>query len=146
MRRLLIPLLVVAASAPVASDPVPAGAIQVPGGEVNWSPGPPSMPAGTRVVVLEGDPKAGGMFTQRMQVPAGARIAPHWHPRPERVTVLSGTVAVGFGETVDEARVKRFGPGSFYVNPPQSRHYVLFLEDAVVQITGEGPWELHYVK
>jgi hypothetical protein len=146
MRKLPSLVLAMAVSAAAAADPIPAGAIQVPGGGVNWSPGPPSMPAGTQVAVLEGDPKAQGLFTQRMKVPAGTRIAPHWHPRPERVTVLSGVVAVGFGEVVDEAKVTRFGPGSFYVNPPQSRHYVLFFEDAEVQITGEGPWELQYVK
>ena len=140
----LLAIATIACSA-LAGGALPGGAIQIQGGDVKWRAGPPSMPAGTQVAVLEGDPKAKGLFTQRLKVPAGARIEPHWHPRDERVTVLSGVVAVGFGEVVDESTLTRFGAGSFYVNPAGSRHYVLFPEDAIVQITGEGPWELHYV-
>jgi hypothetical protein len=36
-----------------------------------------------------------------------------------------------------------FGPGSFYVNPARSRHYVWVVEDTEMQLTGMGPWELH---
>lgn len=114
--------------------------------DVRWADAPPALPAGTKVAVLEGTPKKAGTFTMRLKVPAGARIAPHWHPRPERVTVLSGSVLVGFGDTLDEKASKRFPAGSFYVNPPKVHHYVWADEEAVLQITGIGPWEIHYLK
>jgi quercetin dioxygenase-like cupin family protein len=124
---------------------VPERTIQLEPGRLKWSAASPAMPAGTQVAVLEGNPRAAGIFTIRLKVPAGARIAPHWHPRDERVTVLSGTVAVGFGDAVDEKAMARFTGGAFYVNPAQSHHYVVFPEESIVQITGEGPWELHFL-
>jgi hypothetical protein len=123
--------------------PLPEGAIQVPGGTGAWVDGPPSLPAGTEMLVLEGHPAEAGMFTIRLRVSAGTRLQPHWHPREERVTVLSGLVRVGFGERFDEQAMTTFGPGSFYVNPPLSRHFVWVVEDTVMQLTGSGPWELH---
>lgn len=144
MRSVLILLGLALPLAAAAVDPT--GAIQQWPDRIAWSAAPPSMPAGTQMAVLEGDPGAKRWFTVRMKVPAGARLAPHWHPRDERVTVLSGLVAVGFGDVIDEAAVARFGPGSFYVNPANSHHYVLFVEDSVVQLTGVGPWEVHFVE
>ena len=109
---------------------------------VVWKDGPPTLPAGAKIAVLEGDPRAAGMFTMRVRVPAGAALAPHWHPRHERVTILSGAAELGFGSTADRAAVKRYGPGSFYVNPPRTMHYLFFPEETVMQMTGIGPWEL----
>lgn len=123
-----------------------AASIQVPSDSIVWNAAPPSMPAGTNIAILEGDPKKAGLFTIRLRVPAGAAIAPHWHPRPERVTVLSGRVSVGFGETADRTSTTAFDAGSFYVNAPGSRHYLFFDEESVLQLTCEGPWELHFVK
>ena len=109
---------------------------------VVWKDAPPSMPAGTKMAVLEGDPRSGGFFTVRVRVPAGASLAPHWHPRDERVTILSGAAEVGFGSTANPSMTRRYGPGSFYVNPPRTMHYVSFPEETVMQMTGIGPWEI----
>lgn len=92
---------------------------------------------------LEGDSAKAEMFTLRLEVPAGTKIQPHWHPRDERVTVLSGEVLVGFGDVFDETAMNRLGAGSFYINPARSHHYLMFPVESVVQITGMGPWELH---
>lgn len=123
----------------------PAGAIQVPVDQITWRAAGPNLPAGTMAAVLEGDPKKEGLFTMRLRVPAGTKLAPHWHPRDERVTVLEGTVMVGFGDVADEKSGSRFTAGSFYVNPAMSHHYVWFPEQSIIQITAMGPWELHYV-
>lgn len=95
-------------------------------------------------MLLEGDPRKEGLFTLRLKIPAGTRLQPHWHPRDERVTVLSGLVKVGFGDEFEEANMVSFGPGSFYLNPAQSRHYVWFVEETVMQLTNVGPWEVLY--
>lgn len=131
----------------VAADaPLPRGAVQIAPGAVDWQPGSPAMPPGTRMAVLEGNPRAKQWFTLRLKVPAGAVIRPHWHPRDERVTVISGAAGVGFGEQVDPANVTRLGPGSFYVNPANSRHYLIFSEETVLQATGIGPWEVYFLE
>ena len=123
---------------------IPPGTIQVT--HVDWKDAPPTLPKGAKVAVLEGDPKTTGIFTMRIQMPAGARVEPHTHPRAERVTILSGEAQVGFGDTFDLKNMTAFHAGDFYVNPPESHHYVFFAQDTVVQITGEGPWELHPLK
>lgn len=108
-----------------------------------WNDGPPSLPAGSKSAVLEGNPRAEGMFTMRIRVPAGSALGPHWHPRHERVTVLSGAVELGFGSVASAASVVRYGAGSFYVNPPRVMHYLYFPEATEIQLTGHGPWEIH---
>lgn len=116
-----------------------AAAIQVT--SVAWKDAPPTMPPGTKSAVLEGDPKQAGIFTMRLRVPAGATIAPHTHPRPERVTVLSGRITVTLGDTKTT-----FTAGGFYVNPPEVVHSLVIEEESVLQLTCEGPWVLTYVK
>ena len=120
-----------------------AAAIAISPDAIVWKDGPPTLPAGAKTAVLEGDPRAEGMFTMRVKVPAGASLAPHWHPRDERVTVLSGTVELGFGTVADKSATKRYGAGSFYVNPPHTMHFLFFPEETVLQMTGAGPWEIH---
>jgi quercetin dioxygenase-like cupin family protein len=127
-------------------DRLPNGAVQAHAETLRWSTGPRSLPAGTQVAVLEGDPRGSGIFTMRLRVPGGTKIPPHWHPRAERVTVLSGKVGVGFGRRFDEERLRYFAAGDFYLNPPEVAHFVHFARDSVVQITGEGPWEVHYLE
>src|SRR4051794_33883230 len=136
-------LLAVAVALLALAAAPPPGAIQVDAAKLAWKDGPPTMPKGTKAAVLEGDPKQPGMFTMRLRVPAGSKVMPHWHPRPERVTILSGQVKVGFGDAWDDKAMHSFGPGDFYVNPPNSHHFVGFPRTSVIQITGEGPWELH---
>lgn len=131
--------------ATAAAAAPPPGTIQLQPDAIAWAAASPAMPPGTQIAVIEGDPKAQRFFTIRLKVPAGSRLAPHWHPRDERVTVISGAVAVGFGDAIDEAAVTKFGPGGFYVNPANSHHYVLFAEETVVQVTGVGPWEVHFL-
>jgi len=106
-----------------------------------WTDAPPSMPKGTRIAVLEGSPAQPGLFTIRLQVPAGAKLAPHTHPRAERVTVLSGKAVVTI-----EGKTTAFGSGGFYVNPPNVPHSLEFPEETLMQLTCEGPWVLTYVE
>ena len=110
---------------------------------VIWTDAPPTLPKGSKLAVLEGNPRSEGLFTMRVRVPAGSALHPHWHPRHERVTVLSGTVELGFGSVADPRNVTRYGAGSFYVNPPRVMHFAFFTEDTEVQLTGVGPWESH---
>jgi quercetin dioxygenase-like cupin family protein len=112
---------------------------------VTWRDAPPTLPPGSQIAVLEGDPKAPGTFTMRIKLPAGTKIMPHTHPHPERVTVIWGEARVGFGDVYDAKKTKRFPAGSFYVNPPESHHFLYFPRQTVLQMTGEGPWELHYL-
>jgi quercetin dioxygenase-like cupin family protein len=135
---LLIATIVSAQQTP----PKPDAAIGITPEAVVWSDGPPTLPPGSKMAVLEGSPRAEGMFTMRVRIPAGSAIPPHWHPRQERVTVLSGEVDLGFGTVANKDSVARYRAGSFYINPPRVRHYLFFPEATEMQITAVGPWEL----
>lgn len=132
-------------SKPLFSQQVlPQGTIQLRPEEIEWKDGNPNLPPGAKTAVLEGNPKQEGIFTMRVYLPPGAVLKPHTHPREERVTVLEGIVRVAFSETVDWTKGTAFGPGSYYVNPPGAAHLVWTNEGALVQITGIGPWEIHF--
>src|SRR5207247_3052841 len=67
---------------------------------IEWKPGPPSLPAGAKMAVLEGDPTKDGPFVMRLQTPANYHIPPHTHPKTERVTVISGTMFLAMGDNL----------------------------------------------
>src|SRR6187399_3200322 len=72
--------------------------------KLDWKDGPPSLPKGAKIAVLEGDPGKEGPFVFRVKVPDGYRIPPHTHPKMERVTVISGTFKLGMGDKFDQTK------------------------------------------
>src|SRR5678816_3950432 len=63
--------------------------------DLKWKDGPPSLPPGAKVEMLEGDLTKEGPFTLRALLPDGYKIPPHTHPKIEHVTVISGTFYLG---------------------------------------------------
>lgn len=110
-----------------------------------WKDGPPSLPAGAKIAVLEGDPAKDGPFVFRVKVPDGYRIPPHTHPKPERITVISGTFHVGMGELFDAAKGKEMPAGTYGTWPAGMKHFVWVKGETVVQFHGEGPWVINYL-
>ena len=113
--------------------------------EVKWSPGPPSLPKGAEAAVLFGDPSKEGPFVLRLKLPKGYVIPPHSHPKPEILTVLSGTFQIGMGDTADKSKVKPLAAGGFFGFPPGMNHFAYTDEETVVQLNSIGPWGLTYV-
>ena len=113
--------------------------------EIKWASGPPSLPPGAEVAVLYGDPGKDGLFAMRLKLPKGYKIAPHTHPKPQVVTVISGTFRLGMGETADQSKGKPLAAGSFFAMPPGMAHFAFADEDTVVQLNSTGPWALTYV-
>jgi mannose-6-phosphate isomerase-like protein (cupin superfamily) len=120
-------------------------AVVTEGKDLKWGPGPAALPPGAQAVVLVGDPSKPGAFTMRAKVPANYRIAPHHHPADEHVTVISGTAKIGMGEQFDEAKMTTLGPGGYFAMPKGHRHYFSTTEETVIQLNGQGPWEIVYV-
>ena len=71
----------------------------------------PALP-GAKVAVIEGPLNEAVPFTFRIKFPANYKIAPHWHPAIERVTVLAGTIHLGVGDTFDQSKAKALPAGS----------------------------------
>ena len=113
--------------------------------QLSWQDGPPSLPAGARFAVLEGDPAKEGFFAMRLRLPDGYRIPPHWHPVVERVTVVSGTFHLGMGERPDWQSMQELPAGSYATMQPGMRHYARVSGETVLQLATVGPWGIHYV-
>lgn len=113
--------------------------------KIEWGPGHPGFPAGAELAVLDGNPGAKGVFTVRLKVPAGYKIMPHTHPTAELVTVISGSVHVGMGGKFDDGAGDAVATGGFVALPAKMQHFAWFTEDTVIQVHGEGPFEINYV-
>jgi quercetin dioxygenase-like cupin family protein len=113
--------------------------------DVKWANGPASLPHGAKMAVLEGDPTKEGPFVMRLWLPDGYRIPPHTHPKPERLTVISGSFHIGMGEKFDPKGAVAMPAGSFGTWAAGMKHFVWAEGDTVVQLHGIGPWSIEYV-
>src|SRR5687767_11285868 len=113
--------------------------------EHTWKPGPPSLPPGAQMTVLEGDPAKEGPFVFRVKVPDGYTIPPHMHPRAERVSVIQGTFNIAEGKSIAETRdanppAGRVMPaGSFGYWPARMPHVAWVKGETIAQFHGYGP-------
>ena len=100
----------------------------------------PPPPAGAHVTMGASDLKWGGFasrttrrrtrgrrlwrsepgqpYVLRAQLPANYKISPHWHPTTENITVLSGTVALGWATRSMNRRWKVFRQEDLRMHPP----------------------------
>ena len=112
---------------------------------IQWKPGPGSLPPGAKFAVLEGDPGKEGPFTMRLMLPDGMRIQPHWHPKVERITIISGTFNIGMGDKFDAAKTTPMPAGAYGYWAENMRHFVWVKGETVLQLHGIGPWSITYV-
>ena len=155
MKRIALPLLLllavlVAAQTAKKSDrkqaPAAAAKHAFTPDDVQYGPPPPCVPPGAQVAVLEGNPAATtGDYTIRVKAPDGYVIPPHFHPKRENVTVISGTLNVGMGDKIDEGSMKPFAAGSFAYLDPSMHHYVKAQGETVVQVHGQAPLAFTYI-
>lgn len=156
MRRFTVALLAIAgvacAPAPATtSAPAPAAVpapsvtpVTLPPG-VAWAAAPASLPPGARAAVIDGDPTKEGLFTLRLWMPNDYRIPPHTHPAYEHITVISGVLHVGMGNTFTMAGVDELRQGAFKVVAPGMAHFAHAAGETVLQLHGMGPWRITYV-
>ncbi len=110
--------------------------------------GTPSVDMGgtLRLAVIQGDPtKAGRTYTLRLSCTDGLKIAPHWHPTTENVTVVKGAAAVGMGSKWDDAALKDVPLGGFFSAGPQTRHFAQCKGDTILQVHGIAPFVVNFV-
>ena len=65
--------------------------------QLKWGDAPPALERGAQAAVLSGDPGSPGPFVLRLKFPAGYKVATHWHPTDEHVTVIEGRCQSGHG-------------------------------------------------
>ena len=110
--------------------------------------GTPSVDMGgtLKIAILQGDPMTPGRsFTVRLSGTDGTKIAPHWHPTTENVTVIKGSLLLGMGSKWDAASMNEIPVGGFVSAPAQMRHYAQCKGDTVVQVNGIAPFVVNFV-
>jgi quercetin dioxygenase-like cupin family protein len=113
-------------------------------GEIKWGDAPPDLPSGAQVAVLHGDPSKRAAYTLRIKMPAGYKIAPHWHTKDEQLTIVSGAFVLHMGDTM-EAPASTLTAGGFHFLPAKMHHAAETTEETIVQVDGMGPFDIHYL-
>ena len=136
-----------AAAAPMATV--------VPAGSEKWGDIPAAAMVGTpsvdmggklQLAVVQGNPmQAGVPYTLRLSCTDGTKIAPHWHPTTENVTVIKGTARVGMGPKWDDASMSDMGAGGFASVPAHMIHYAQCKGDTILQVHGIAPFLINFV-
>lgn len=145
----------IALDAPVSTTPLPAARAVTPTADpstmethaasaLTWGDlSAPGFAPGAKIAVLHGNPGGPGGFVLRLQFPDGYQIPVHWHPTGENVTVVSGSVALGMGDTFDASALHTYGPGDFAYLPPQQAHFGQAHGVTIVQVNGRGPFKIN---
>jgi quercetin dioxygenase-like cupin family protein len=145
MRKLRLVFLALPAAAALAY--AQAAMVQFLPNDIKWASAPPGVTRDAQAAVLAGPLDKPNPYTQRVRLAAGGAIMPHTHPDTRYVTVLSGELYAGIGETADPAKATRYPAGSFFVMPAGTVHYSLAQHGEVVyQESGMGPTGTNFLK
>jgi quercetin dioxygenase-like cupin family protein len=106
-----------------------------------------AMPNGTSQANVVGDITKAGPYAVRTKIPAGRRLAPHFHPEERIVLVMSGTLYVGYGDEFDDTQMKALPPGSVFTEPSRQSHFTWAKDgDVVLHVTGLGPTSTTWIQ
>ena len=65
---------------------------------------------------------------------------PHFHSDERVVSIINGSLYVGYGDTFDEKAMKQLLVGGFWTEPKEQSHYVWAKDGEVeLQVIGYGP-------
>jgi quercetin dioxygenase-like cupin family protein len=130
----------IAAQGTAAADSLPPAA----NGLSRWQP----MGNGAFIMRLVGGDSPTELAAFRVRYPAGFKTdsGPHYHFGTEHVTVLKGTIVVGFGDRLDYSKVKDYGPGSFIVIPAGTPHFEWFRGDVEAHVEAIGPMRTVWIR
>jgi quercetin dioxygenase-like cupin family protein len=112
---------------------------------LEWTAPPPVFPRGAKMAVVSGDPTKTGPFVLQFRMPNGYRVAPHFHPTDEHVTVKSGSFLVGMGDKADRKAMKKLSKGQAADMKANMHHYAMAKGRTTIEITSTGPFVLTYV-
>jgi len=144
MKALLVSVALVALAGPALAEDLPHAVVVDPD-NLNWAPNR-ALPKGALSVSLVGDSNKPGIFIRRHKLPPNYRIPPHTHPDVEVVTVISGSFAIGQGETFDEKAAKPLKAGALFATPGKHPHFAWTgPEETIIQVHGIAPTNIEYI-
>ena len=59
--------------------------------------------------------------------------------------MISGAFSIGSGDTMDKAQAHKMNAGGFHYLPAKAHHYAYATAATVLQIHGEGPFDITYI-
>lgn len=144
---LTIVMLALSVSTTIRAEENPTNHIRHTADSITWAANP-LLPPGVQVAVLAGDPKKADLYVMRVRIPANLEIKPHSHPDAVRmVTILSGTLYLGFGDVFDAAKLTPMPPGTFFTEPSNAVHFAMTKdEEVILELHAVGPSGTRYVE
>lgn len=112
---------------------------------LTWGPAPAVFPPGAKMAVVSGDPSKRAPFTVQMDMPAGYKVPPHFHPTAELIEVKKGTLLMGQGDALDLSKTQPMTVGAKTVVPAKLHHFASAKGATVIAVTALGPFALTYV-
>lgn len=95
---------------------------------------------GVSVASVSGSEKSNGMYIYRVRFPKGHKIMPHYHSDERVVTVISGSLYVGYGRVFDASKMTKLVAGGLWTEPKEAAHFVWAKDGEVeLQVVGFGP-------
>jgi quercetin dioxygenase-like cupin family protein len=145
-RRTFLASVVGTLAAPLVADAQQAGSS-------GWSSGPEDLGPGVSFSVIDGIPggtqasyiRQTGSYTLHVRYPAGHTVGPHRHKSAEHVTVLSGTLLIGWGDVWDPTKLKEVPVGKFIEVPAGVVHFTAVREETLMEVTITGVYDVEYV-
>ena len=98
-----------------------------------WSPGPKALGPGVWFRVIEQD-RDKGSYTLQVRYPAEHTVGPHKRKHTEHVTVLSGTLLIGWGDVFDPAKFETVRAGEHVEVPAGKTHFSAVRKETVMEI------------
>ena len=109
-------------------------------GDLQWQSMVPELGADSpQISILRVDPKT--QATQLLiRMPKQMHVPMHWHSANETHTIIQGSWVFEHEGTQD-----RLGPGGFNYLPAKMPHQAWSSDDALVFITVDSAWDIHWV-
>jgi len=115
--------------------------------QIKWESLPASNTSYAEATILIGSLDNPGFYELRVHLKDSGFIKPHKHPDDRHITVLSGELYAGLGESMDEANITIYPAGSFFVTPAGTVHFARAGNgDVIYQEAGIGPTSTDFIK
>ena len=97
-------------------------------------------PNGTQQAKAIGDPTQAGLYALKVKFGQGLKLLPHFHRDDRVVTLVSGTMYLGYGDTWDESKMVKMTLGAVWTEPAGVAHYGWAKDgEAMLYLVAVGP-------
>ncbi len=99
-------------------------------------------PDGTRYAVLDGDrDRPGQPFTYAFYMPGGVWVKPHTHTQQAHVTVVKGSIRIGWGKVFDKTKTHLLHAGDTFIVRAGEAHFEGSDGECVIIGVALGGWK-----